>query len=153
MTGQVVLVVSAFMAATAGGDDRAMLVASLFLLGFGWNLGFVAGSAYLTEGVPERARVSLEGLADTVVWTSSAVASLSSGILLEATSYTDLEPSCRGGGSLAGGVARPLSEPAHRSTRANRLTVHGRAGLRGLRPLAVGQQFDCVAVHALFDRA
>jgi MFS family permease len=90
IVGQGLLVASGLMAATAGGDDRGMLVASLFLLGFGWNLGFVAGSAYLTERAPVAARVPLQGLADTVVWTSSAAASLSSGILLEATGYTTL---------------------------------------------------------------
>jgi MFS family permease len=90
ITGQAILVVSAVLAATAGGDERGMLVLSLFLLGFGWNFGFVAGSAYLTEGAPTEARVPLQGLADTVVWSSGAVASLSSGFLLEATDYTIL---------------------------------------------------------------
>ena len=88
--GQVVLVISAVMAATAAGDNRGMLVLSLFLLGFGWNLGYVAGSAYLTERAPAHARVPLEGLADTVVWSSAAAASLSSGFLLEATGYGTL---------------------------------------------------------------
>ena len=88
--GQGLLVVSAGMAATAGGQDRGMLVASLFLLGFGWNLGFVAGSAYLTEGAPVAARVPLQGLVDSVVWSASAVASFSSGFLLQATDYSAL---------------------------------------------------------------
>ncbi len=90
IAGQVILVVAAVMAATAVGDDRAMLVGSLFLLGFGWNLCFVAGSAYLTEAAPTKARVALQGFADTIVWTSGAAASFSSGLLLEATSYTTL---------------------------------------------------------------
>jgi MFS family permease len=88
--GQGVLVVSAVMAATAGGDERWWLVISLFLLGFGWNLGFVAGSAYLTEESPTETRVSVQGLADTVVWTSAAAASLSSGVLLEGAGYSVL---------------------------------------------------------------
>ena len=90
IAGQAVLVLAAVMSATAGGQDRTMLLTALFLLGLGWNFGFVAGSAYLTEGAPLGARVSLQGLADSVVWTSSAAASLSSGLLLEATSYTVL---------------------------------------------------------------
>jgi len=90
ITGQAVLVVSALLAATAGGDERGMLVLSLFLLGVGWNFGFVAGSAYLTEGASVEARVPLQGLADAVVWSSAAVASLSSGFLLEATDYAVL---------------------------------------------------------------
>jgi MFS family permease len=90
LLGQGVLVVSAVMAAGAGGADRVLLVVSLFLLGFGWNLGFVAGSAYLTEGAPTHLRVPLQGVADAVVWTSAAVASISSGVLLEATGYATL---------------------------------------------------------------
>ena len=88
--GQVMLVVSAVMASFAAGDERLLLVASLFLLGLGWNFGFVAASALLTEGAPVGSRVSLQGLADSIVWTSAAVASLSSGALLEAGSYSSL---------------------------------------------------------------
>jgi MFS family permease len=86
--GQIMLVVSAVMASFAAGDERVLLVASLFLLGLGWNFGFVAASALLTEGAPVGSRVSMQGLADSIVWTSAAVASLSSGALLEAGSYS-----------------------------------------------------------------
>jgi MFS family permease len=90
LAGQAILAMSAVMAATAAGDDRALLVVSLFLLGLGWNFGFVAGSAYLTEGVPAAARIPLQGVADAVVWTSGAAASLSSGFLLELSGYPAL---------------------------------------------------------------
>ncbi len=86
LTGQAILVVAAMMASTSGADT-AWLVVALFLLGLGWNLGFVAGSAYLTEGAPPHLAVRLQGFADTLVWTSGAAASLSSGILLEAAGY------------------------------------------------------------------
>jgi MFS family permease len=88
LAGQVLLVTSAIMASFAGGDDRLLLVASLYLLGLGWNFGFVAASALLTEDAPPETRVSLQGLADAIVWTSAAMASLSSGTLLEAGSYS-----------------------------------------------------------------
>jgi MFS family permease len=90
LLGQAVLVLSAVMAAGAGGADRGLLVVSLFLLGLGWNFGFVAGSAYLTEGAPTHLRVPLQGVADAVVWTSGAAASASSGLLLEASGYATL---------------------------------------------------------------
>ncbi len=99
IAGQAVLVLSAVLGATAGGEDRTMLLLALFLLGVGWNFGYVAGSAYLTEGAPPGARVSLQGLADTVVWTSGAAASFSSGVLLEATNYAAL--SIAGAGLVA----------------------------------------------------
>ncbi|MDH3539583.1 MAG: MFS transporter [Acidimicrobiia bacterium] len=88
VAGQATLLASAIMASFAGGDDRLLLVASLYLLGLGWNLGFVAASALLTEDAPPETRVSLQGLADATVWTSAAMASLSSGALLEAGSYS-----------------------------------------------------------------
>ncbi|NNC91834.1 MAG: MFS transporter, partial [Acidimicrobiia bacterium] len=88
VAGQVMLVASAVLASFAGGDDRLLLVASLYLLGLGWNFGFVAASALLTEDAPPETRVSLQGLADAIVWTSAAIASLSSGALLEAGSYS-----------------------------------------------------------------
>jgi MFS family permease len=90
LAGQVMLVTAALMASFAAGDDRLLLVGSLFLLGLGWNFGFVAASALLTEDVPAEARVPLQGLADSIVWTSAAIASLSSGALLEAGSYSML---------------------------------------------------------------
>lgn len=90
VTGQVVLVASALIAAFAGGDNTPLLVSSLGLLGLGWNLGFVAGSAYLTEHADAESRVPLQGLGDTLAWSSGALASLSSGLLLEASSYAFL---------------------------------------------------------------
>ena len=88
LAGQAMLVVSALMASLAAGDDRVLLVVSLFLLGLGWNFGFVAGSALLTEDAPPASKLSLQGVADSIVWTSAALASLSSGALLEAGSYS-----------------------------------------------------------------
>lgn len=90
VTGQAILVVAAVLAAFAGGDATLLLVLSLFLLGLGWNFGYVAGSAYLTEQAPLEMRVRLQGLGDAVTWTSAAAASLSSGALLELSGYPAL---------------------------------------------------------------
>jgi MFS family permease len=90
IAGQVILVIAATLAAFAGGDATVLLVISLFLLGLGWNFGFVAGSAYLTEQAPLEQRVRLQGVGDAVTWTSAAIASLSSGALLELSGYAAL---------------------------------------------------------------
>lgn len=90
ISGQVVLVVAALMAAFADGGSTVVLVTSLFLLGLGWNFGFVAGSAYLTEGAPVARRVGLQGFGDTLVWTSGAMASFSSGLVFSTASYSAL---------------------------------------------------------------
>lgn len=90
LAGHAVLLASALLAATAAGDDTALLFVALFLLGVGWNFSFIAGSAYVSESAPVELRVPLEGLADTVVWTSGAAASLSSGLLFAVSSYAVL---------------------------------------------------------------
>ncbi|MBZ0111587.1 MAG: MFS transporter [Thermoanaerobaculia bacterium] len=97
LTGETMVLASALLAAPAAGDDRVRLVISLFLLGLGWNFGFVAGSALLSESVSEDQRLRIQGLADTIVWTSAAAASLLAGVLLAVTGYRGL--------SLIGGVA------------------------------------------------
>ncbi len=90
LAGHVLLLIAALAAANATGDATARLFFALFLLGVGWNFSFIAGSAYLTQEAPAEMRVRLEGLADTVVWSSGAAAGLSSGVLLEASNYTVL---------------------------------------------------------------
>ncbi|NND01672.1 MAG: MFS transporter [Acidimicrobiia bacterium] len=90
VAGHVVLLIAALLAATASGSDTATLFIALFLLGVGWNFSFIAGSAYLSEAAPVEMRVSVEGLADTVVWTSGAAASLSSGLLFAVSGYAAL---------------------------------------------------------------
>jgi hypothetical protein len=64
------------------------LVAVLFGLGFGWNLAFVAGSSLLTTGVGSEIRSRLQGRVDSLTWGSAALASVSSGVIYQATDYT-----------------------------------------------------------------
>jgi MFS family permease len=85
--GQAILVGSGILAATAGQDELVILLPALFLLGIGWNAGFVAGSALLTTGLHGGEAVRLQGVADTITWTAGAAASFSSGFLLDAGGY------------------------------------------------------------------
>jgi len=88
--GHTVLAVSGIIAATSDQSAPGLLGLALFLLGLGWNLSFVAGSALLTEGADPAIRVRRQGLGDAVVWTSAAIAGLGSGLLLTASSYSVL---------------------------------------------------------------
>ncbi len=90
LVGHAVLLISALLAANASGEQTVLLFVALFLLGVGWNFSFIAGSAYLTQYAPADLRVPLEGLADTVVWSSGAAAGLSSGVLLGISNYAVL---------------------------------------------------------------
>jgi MFS family permease len=90
VTGLSTLAISSVLSAVAPPDGGAILFVALFLLGFGWNLGYVAGSSLLTHGLGFAERARLQGLADTIIWSSAAAASLTSGIVVAYASYTAL---------------------------------------------------------------
>jgi MFS family permease len=90
LVGIAVLATSATLAAIAPPDGGLLLLVALFLLGYGWNLGFLAGSSLLVSGVEHQERTRTEGFADTLVLGSSAVASLSSGLVLAAAGFAAL---------------------------------------------------------------
>ena len=81
---------SSVLAAVAPPDGGTILFIALFLLGVGWNFGFVAGSALLTEGLDRAERTALQGATDAMIWSSAAAAALGSGIVVAAASYTAL---------------------------------------------------------------
>ena len=88
--GLATLAASGLIAAAAPADGGVLLLAALFLLGFGWNLGFVAGSNLLASDLGLAERTRLQGVTDTIIWTSAAVASLASGVIVTLVSYTGL---------------------------------------------------------------
>ena len=89
-TGSGLLVVSAALAFFAKGDQVALLSVSIFLLGLGWNLGFVSGSALLTESVQPNEMIRAQGIADTLAWIVAAAAGLASGMMLSAWGFPTL---------------------------------------------------------------
>jgi MFS family permease len=89
-SGLAVLAVSGILAAVAPAEDDRLLLLALFLLGFGWNLGYVAGSALLTSGVSIVERTRVQGVADGLIWSTAAIASLGSGVLVASAGYATL---------------------------------------------------------------
>jgi MFS family permease len=89
-TGTAVLITAGVLAAVAPPDGGTILLVALFLLGFGWNLGFVAGSAMLSSGLGLAERTRVQGFADALIWSTSAVASLGSGVIVAGAGYTGL---------------------------------------------------------------
>jgi MFS family permease len=81
---------ASILAAAAPPDGGALLFLALFLLGYGWNLGYVAGSALLTTGLSLAERTRLQGLIDGLIWSSAAVASLGSGVVLQYAGFAIL---------------------------------------------------------------
>ena len=85
-----VFLIAAGLVSARAGADQTLLALGLFLLGWGWNLGFVSASALLTEAVPYDDRMRLQGFADSIVWASAATAGVSSGLLLHFVGYAAL---------------------------------------------------------------
>jgi MFS family permease len=88
LTGFAVLIAAGLIAALPIGG--AILALPLFLLGVGWNLGFVAGSALLASEAPLGDRARLQGASDALVWATAAVASFISGYVVATASYAVL---------------------------------------------------------------
>lgn len=72
---------AAVLGAVTPPDGGLLLFVALFLLGFGWNLGFVAGSTLLSSGLASAERTRIQGITDALIWCSAAAASLGSGVL------------------------------------------------------------------------
>jgi MFS family permease len=89
VAGIATLVVSGLVGVTAGGS-YPWLVVALLLLGLGWNLGFVGGSALLTDRAAPAERVRLQGFGDALVWGGGALASIGSGWMLEHAGFAVL---------------------------------------------------------------
>jgi MFS family permease len=90
VVGVGVLVVSCLIVATAAAASTPTLIVGLFLLGVGWNFGFVSGSTLLQEGLPIVDRLKIQGFADSVTWISGAIAAAMSGVIVAGSSYVAL---------------------------------------------------------------
>ena len=87
-TSAMTLVAAGLIAALAPHHATVLLGWGLFLLGLGWNMGFVAGSTLLTVAVEPELRPVVQGRVDSVVWGVGAVATISSGLLLDGPGYS-----------------------------------------------------------------
>ena len=59
----------------------------LFLLGVGWNIGLIAGSALLTNTVPPDSRVEVQGTADLTMSFCGGLAAFGSGFVKQAWGF------------------------------------------------------------------
>ena len=84
------LAFAALLAALAPPDGGPWLTLALFLLGYGWNLCFVAASSLVSVGLSLAERTRVQGIADALTWGTAAFASLSSGLVVAYGSYTVL---------------------------------------------------------------
>lgn len=101
--GGVVLLAAGLLAAAAPADSMVLLTVALALLGLGWNLGLIGGTALLTDATPLATRARTQGAVDLSVALAGAAGGLSSGVIVAATSYAAL--------GLAGGALALLILP------------------------------------------
>jgi MFS family permease len=98
MAGFATLALAGVLGAVVPGDGGTGLMLPLFLLGFGWNMSFVAGSSLLASGEVSRDRARLQGGVDALIWGTAAVAGVVAGFVVELAGYAIL---CLAGAVLA----------------------------------------------------
>ncbi len=84
--GAVILGVGTVSVVVAGYVPALMFI-GLFLLGVGWSVALIAGSALLTESLAESERVAAQGLADVMMSLLGAAAAFSSGFVKTAVGF------------------------------------------------------------------
>lgn len=85
VAGAIILLISAVIAPIS--TAMPVLIVSLFLLGLGWNFGYIAGSSMLSESLRGVERGRVQGFNDMLVAFSAAMGSLSSGPLFALGGY------------------------------------------------------------------
>ncbi|MFC4114313.1 MFS transporter [Nonomuraea zeae] len=92
------LLAAGIVDANTPGDSIAPLAVALALLGLGWNLGLVTGTAIITDAVPLTTRAKTQGLVDVPVAIAGATGGMASGLVVAGAGYPVL---AIGGGILA----------------------------------------------------
>ncbi|PRX96641.1 MFS transporter [Allonocardiopsis opalescens] len=98
------LVAAGLLAALAPPRSVPLLALALALLGLGWSLGLVSGTAIVTDSVPLATRARTQGMVDVAIAVAGAGGGMASGPIVAAGGYTVL--------SLLGGVIALAILPA-----------------------------------------
>ncbi len=85
VVGGLTLIASALLAPVAG--NQYALAVALFLLGLGWNFGYVGGSSLLADALSGAERTRVQGVNDSLVFLVAGFGSLSSGPLYAAGGF------------------------------------------------------------------
>ncbi len=86
------------LAGFALGTSLSGLIIALALLGLGWNLGLISGTALIVDSTQPEARAKVQGSVDVLISLSGAAAGMLSGMVFVSSSYAVLS---FGGGFLA----------------------------------------------------
>jgi MFS family permease len=99
----VTLLLAGILAAAAPADSMPLLIVALALLGLGWNIGVISGTAQIIDATPAATRARTQGTLDVLVSLAGASGGALSGVVVAYSSYAVL--------SLAGGVLSLLLVP------------------------------------------
>jgi len=105
MTSVTVLLLAGCCAALSSGGSMALITIALVLLGFGWNLGLLAGTALVVDGTAPAQRPQVQGSIDVLVALSGAGAGAASGLVTAVFNYPTLTILC----GLIGVAAVPVA--------------------------------------------
>ncbi|AKA02368.1 multidrug ABC transporter permease [Streptomyces noursei ZPM] len=90
----VTLLAAGLIAMLAPPHSVAGLAVALVLLGLGWNLGLVSGTAWVTEALPPARRATSQGLVDVGIALAGATGGMASGPVLAAGGFPVLALVC-----------------------------------------------------------
>ena len=107
----VVLTAAGLIAALADPDSLTLLTLALGLLGLGWNLGLIGGTALVTDVTPVTDRARTQGSVDLTIALAGATGGIASGGIVAAVGYPQLALL----GGLAGLLMLPIVVAAHRT--------------------------------------
>ena len=98
------LLAAGLVSAVAPGESLGWLTLALALLGLGWNIGLISGTALIVDATPVQTRARTQGSVDVLIAFAGASGGAVSGFIVAGTSYATL--------SLAGGFLALLLIPA-----------------------------------------
>lgn len=126
--GATTLVAAGLVAATAPENSVFFLAVALGLLGIGWSLGLIAGTAMVTDAAGLTNRARTQGTVDLCVALSGATGGMLSGFVVDAMSYATLA-------LLGGGLALAIV-PLLFATRRSTMSQPALTAVRSRRPTA-----------------
>ena len=86
----VVLAAAGLVSALVPGESLAVNIVALVLLGVGWNIGLVAGTALVVDGTDLADRARVQGKVDVLIAVAGAGGGLASGMVVSAWTYPAL---------------------------------------------------------------
>ncbi|MGF9887561.1 MFS transporter [Priestia megaterium] len=116
----VTLLLAGLVAAIAPSSSMSFLVLALSLLGLGWNLGLISGTAQIVDATEPSTRAKTQGTIDVLIALAGASGGALSGMVVAHSSYATL--------SLSGGILSLILIPvviwAHKGKKERTLNIN-----------------------------